>query len=271
MSYNDPSCVISDFEKNCTRLIYRLPRNGDYRPNLDAYFIGEGGLSVSQLKVVDASWNGSVNEIHLREPLRVLALTNEFGSTSLRRETNVKVYNSKAPDSKLSLPLLEVFPNSKKFRGIAPTDSADNGYHNTVVASVGDTLIISDINEILQIKILVREPLPTSVDQIASEELPKAFTVLNNYPNPFNPETNIQYALPIEAKVMLRIFNLLGKEVRVIDEGTKPTGKHIVKWDGKNDHSENVASGVYFYQVSFFPNGDSKVTITQVGKMILLQ
>ncbi|MCI0596633.1 MAG: multicopper oxidase domain-containing protein [candidate division Zixibacteria bacterium] len=72
---------------------------------------------------------------------------------------------------------------------------------------------------------------------------------LGNYPNPFNPETQISFRLPNAGKVDLRIFNLLGQEVRRLVSGEKTAGEHTVRWDGRDAAGELVASGIYFYRL----------------------
>ncbi|MCG8604645.1 T9SS type A sorting domain-containing protein, partial [bacterium] len=67
-----------------------------------------------------------------------------------------------------------------------------------------------------------------------------------NYPNPFNIETTIEYALPKDAKVQLRVFNLRGQLVRVLVDGFQKAGMKRVKWDGRNQDKKVVGTGVYF-------------------------
>ena len=70
-----------------------------------------------------------------------------------------------------------------------------------------------------------------------------------NYPNPFNSETSIQYDLAEQSDVKITIFDLKGRVVKTLNEGIKDAGQHIVVWDGKNEDSEKVSSGIYFYQI----------------------
>jgi len=82
--------------------------------------------------------------------------------------------------------------------------------------------------------------------------LPQAFAVGQNYPNTFNPETWIPYALPEDAEVALRIYDAAGKLVRYLDLGYREAGYYDTRttaayWDGSNDAGEEASSGVYFY------------------------
>jgi len=76
---------------------------------------------------------------------------------------------------------------------------------------------------------------------------PESLLLENNYPNPFNPTTQIRFGLPTTSKVRLMILNQRGQTVRVIVDGEKPAGWHTVTWDGKNESGHEVASGIYLY------------------------
>ena len=86
------------------------------------------------------------------------------------------------------------------------------------------------------------------------ENLPKAFALMPNYPNPFNPETWIPYQLTVPAKVTVSIYNLNGQIVRRLELGTRMPGSYVNRskaayWDGRNESGEMVSSGIYFYQL----------------------
>ena len=74
--------------------------------------------------------------------------------------------------------------------------------------------------------------------------LPKIFTLYPNYPNPFNPETTIEYFTPAAGDVSIVVYNLLGKEMATLVNNTLPAGEHRVTWD-----ASNVSSGIYFYRL----------------------
>ena len=68
-------------------------------------------------------------------------------------------------------------------------------------------------------------------------------------PNPFNPTTEIGYALPVPGHVRLRIFDVSGRMVGTLVDREKPAGRHCASWSGRDDGGRAVASGVYFYQL----------------------
>ena len=80
--------------------------------------------------------------------------------------------------------------------------------------------------------------------------IPKAFDLAQNYPNPFNPETNISYGLPEDANVVLKVYNVLGQEIRTLVDGQQSAGFFTVMWDGTNDFGEMVSTGVYIYRIT---------------------
>ncbi|MBF8297004.1 MAG: type sorting protein, partial [Bacteroidetes bacterium] len=79
--------------------------------------------------------------------------------------------------------------------------------------------------------------------------LPKTYDLSANYPNPFNPSTNIKFALPVEGRFALVIYNVLGQRVRTVAQGIRSAGEYTVQWDGRNDVGEVVQTGVYFYRL----------------------
>jgi flagellar hook assembly protein FlgD len=68
-----------------------------------------------------------------------------------------------------------------------------------------------------------------------------------NYPNPFNPVTNIQFANPSAQEVRLVIYDVLGKKVKELVHDTLPAGWHTFQWNARDEHGRQVSSGVYFY------------------------
>jgi flagellar hook assembly protein FlgD len=77
-----------------------------------------------------------------------------------------------------------------------------------------------------------------------------AITRLNgNFPNPFNPVTNIRYSLKEAGRVKLNIYNLKGQLVKQLLDTEVSAGDHQVVWDGKDDRGNSVASGIYFYRM----------------------
>ena len=76
---------------------------------------------------------------------------------------------------------------------------------------------------------------------------PLVTKLLNNYPNPFNPETNIRFTLQETAPAKLYVYNIKGQLVKKLIDEILPSGMHQIVWNGKDSNNRNVASGMYFY------------------------
>ena len=97
--------------------------------------------------------------------------------------------------------------------------------------------------------------------------VPTAYALSDNYPNPFNPATSIQYSVisgQSPPHVSLKIYNLLGQEVRTLVDEVQEAGYYRVYWDGNDDRGEQVSSGMYFYRLTA---GD----FTAIKKMTLVK
>jgi hypothetical protein len=88
---------------------------------------------------------------------------------------------------------------------------------------------------------------PISV--LGMDRIPDKFALSQNYPNPFNPETKFSYDLPEDSKVGIRIYSLLGKEMKTLEDGQKSAGHYTLTWDGKDNLDRMVSSGIYFIQM----------------------
>ncbi len=80
---------------------------------------------------------------------------------------------------------------------------------------------------------------------------PEEFELNQNYPNPFNPSTAISYQLSVTSDVTLRIYDVLGREVRtLINNENETAGNHVIQWDGIDSGGHRVGSGIYFYRLT---------------------
>lgn len=91
-------------------------------------------------------------------------------------------------------------------------------------------------------------PVPTRDRLVGVDDLPPALQIRLNapVPNPFNPRTTISFDLADPAEVRLEIFDLRGRHVRRLAEGSFTAGRHEIEWNGTSDAGRQVASGVYF-------------------------
>ncbi|RKY87001.1 hypothetical protein DRQ09_05195, partial [candidate division KSB1 bacterium] len=79
--------------------------------------------------------------------------------------------------------------------------------------------------------------------------IPDRYYLNQNYPNPFNSETTISFCIPEITRVSVKIYNLLGQVVKTLIDSDIFPGYYTVKWNGKNDYDEDVASGIYFITI----------------------
>ena len=100
---------------------------------------------------------------------------------------------------------------------------------------------------------------------LALQTLPAAFSLADNYPNPFNPATTIQYALPQAADVELTVYNVVGQPVRTLVAEHQNAGRYVVEWDATNDSGHSLAAGMYLYRLQ--AGGE----FLEVKKMLLLK
>jgi|SaaInl4_200m_RNA_FD_contig_91_317616_length_1795_multi_6_in_0_out_0_2 hypothetical protein len=103
----------------------------------------------------------------------------------------------------------------------------------------------------------------TDVDGKASV-MPLAYELRANYPNPFNPSTTIEYALPVSNHVSIDVFNGLGVKVRTLVSRNMTAGTYKATWDATDDHGNKVPSGIYFYKMN-------SSHFNSVQKMILMK
>lgn len=88
-------------------------------------------------------------------------------------------------------------------------------------------------------------PSPFAFAERELERIPENIGLSQNFPNPFNPETMIEYALPEAGRVSLKIYDLLGREVRTLIDAERPAGLHHAIWDGRDAAGSRADSGVY--------------------------
>ncbi|MBU1634629.1 carboxypeptidase regulatory-like domain-containing protein [bacterium] len=135
----------------------------------------------------------------------------------------------------------------------------DNGDFDTQRLSAGNHEITIGSGTVF----LLKKRTITSV--IEESQMVTEYELCQNYPNPFNPQTTISYQLPICNKVSLKVYDILGQEVRTLVNENKSAGCHSVVWDGRDNLGSYVCSGVYFY---YLKAGDE---FSQTKKLLLIK
>jgi uncharacterized protein (DUF1501 family) len=133
-----------------------------------------------------------------------------------------------------------------------------------VYASVLKQLFAANDTELLNVLLRQFNTLPLIIPQTSLQSKPKAesFGLAQNFPNPFNPSTNISYTLKKESFISLKVYDTSGRVIQTLVEGYKPAGQYTVSFDvtGKT----NLSSGTYFYRLKADKYTDTK-------KMILIK
>ena len=88
---------------------------------------------------------------------------------------------------------------------------------------------------------------PTFIEQ--TQTVPLKFEIQQNYPNPFNSQTVIEFCLPSSSHLVIKIFDILGRELNTIVSKNYTAGKHRIVWDGKDRSGHPAGSGIYFYLI----------------------
>ena len=84
---------------------------------------------------------------------------------------------------------------------------------------------------------------------VHEKNLPEKFFLKQNFPNPFNGQTTIEYSTPSASNILFKIYDMNGKEIRTLYNGYYNGGRAAITWDGKNKNSQLVASGIYYYSI----------------------
>lgn len=93
---------------------------------------------------------------------------------------------------------------------------------------------------------------------------PDRFELAQNFPNPFNPETDIMFSVPTQAVVRVQVYNIMGQLVRTLTNAPYSVGVHRIHWDGRSDAGTNVGAGVYLCRME-------APGFMQAKKMLLLK
>ena len=157
----------------------------------------------------------------------------------------------------------------------------------------GDSVNVINLSESITLepgdfKIYTTTKLPTpeagillDVEQIENE-IPTSFTLEQNYPNPFNPSTIIKYSIPFVISiptsrernlfVSLKIYDVLGREIKTLVNQEQASGVYQVNWNGDDSYGNKVSSGIYFYKINAGdPSSSSGQSFILTKKMLLIK
>jgi hypothetical protein len=112
----------------------------------------------------------------------------------------------------------------------------------------------------------VGEQDTTNCEQVSviNETFPITYNLYNAYPNPFNPVTTLQYDLPEDGFVNITIYDMMGRVVKTLVNGSQTAGYKSIQWNATNDRNEPVSAGLYLYTIQ-------AGKFRQTKKMVLLK
>jgi len=237
---------------------------GTVKRQLWVYAI-DSGLTISSQAVLDLSgiarvvaWVNGHLLLFVNNSMLSYALTDAFDLEFQREDvlpisvTDIRLANDKmyavGPEGIGIFSLENGIPELSQFGGRGGAKIAVEGH--VLATTDGGSINIYRLED---------EETPTP-----QPSLPRSFAVRQNYPNPVNAGTVIEYSLSATSRVEITIFNVLGQRVRKLVDVVRPAGTYQASWDGTNASGESVATGIYYYR---FKAGD----INETRKMVLLK
>jgi hypothetical protein len=130
----------------------------------------------------------------------------------------------------------------------------------TVIGPIGFVAVAGMSSRVTRFVVGVEEP----------EGIPTVYQLAQNFPNPFNPSTTIQYGVPTQSRVSLKFYNVLGQEIATLVDEVKEAGYFNVVWNGRNQFGSQIASGMYFYRLEAKAL-DGSDTFRDFKKLLLLK
>ncbi|MGH8014593.1 MAG: FlgD immunoglobulin-like domain containing protein [Candidatus Zixiibacteriota bacterium] len=118
------------------------------------------------------------------------------------------------------------------------------GIRGSQISTNGKTIATTDGSSIN----LYFDDSEVEIDEQAGLNI-ETVLLYENFPDPFNAKTNIQFELPFSANIELSIYNLLGQRVKTLANGSRPGGRYLVSWDGRDEQGNVASSGIYFYRL----------------------
>ena len=141
--------------------------------------------------------------------------------------------------------------------------SADQAEKQLTVTGLTDALVNKDVGTDLKYK---ENQVLIATTKIAVN-IPKEFMLCQNYPNPFNPTTTLEFGVPVDSKVKVEVYNVLGQLIAVLVNEVRPAGYYKVTFG-----SQSMPSGVYFYRMTAHQTtGGQAGSFVQTKKMQLIK
>ncbi|MCC7431601.1 S8 family serine peptidase [bacterium] len=243
---------------------------------LEAFLNQGGNLFLSGAEISNSVTGTAFAQTYLGAAKDPTGITNSFlKGLSTHPVGALKTYNIATPSQSYKDALVVSSGTSVAKYGTAGTlgtaiaSKTGNGWKTILtgfeaagISTSGGNPNLTPLDTLL-LKIALWFDTPTGVEEL-DLNVPVAYSLKQNFPNPFNPNTKISFVLPKEEKVILSVYNTLGQLVKTLFDGKGKFGKNSVVWNGTNELGKQVSSGVYFYRLE-------SENFSETKKMVLLK
>ena len=230
-------------------------------------------LSAFSFKIVPSETAGDYDLfVSINKPSQVFGMT-----MSLRFDSTLIAPKSmKQTELTDSMAMSYFFPKGKAnlaLAGIKPMNTAGNIAKFTFTlkkATIATDAVLFTMDKF----VLNEKDFATDIGGIAlsvkdGTAIPTEYALDQNFPNPFNPATTINYQLPNNSHVIINVYNLLGQLVATLMNDEQSAGYHFIKWNGTDSNNKTLSSGVYLYKIMAQSQGKNVFVATK--KMMLLK
>ncbi len=146
----------------------------------------------------------------------------------------------------------------------------------------GDSMVVTNTQNSIyldpgEFHIYTTVKLPTPEGDILNDvqknddQVVKEFALEQNYPNPFNPTTEIRFSVKENSHILLKVYDVLGREVKTLVNKEVNNGQYTITWNGDNNAGQRVSSGIYLYRMEAVPSGGNSGRFIQSKKMLLIK
>ncbi len=179
----------------------------------------------------------------------------------------IELFNTTYPNSELA--------SNKQYESLILAELQNTGSQGKMIPGYRDVIedgyrsLAQDYPE-TGVGILASIKLGQQSNENPVNTTPQKFLLASNYPNPFNPTTTIRYGLPESSDVSVIVYDITGREIIQLVDSRVPAGDRRVVWNGRDQHGNPVASGLYIYRLVAKSN-QTKQVFTQSNKMVLMK
>jgi len=230
------------------------------------------GISISLVKYHGGGYDGYATTVSFSDISLPVTLT-FFNLNEIPNQTAIKVEWQTESEIENAYWLLlrstendSVFATLQKIEGQGNSSvSSDYFYQDSdVEAGSNYTYQLADVS--------INGQITYHEEKSISVSIPKSFELFQNFPNPFNPNTNIKFALPEPSLVKIYVYNILVQKIVDLHNEQKKAGYHTVVWDGNNNHGNKISSGMYIYLMQAQGlSANQNVQFQKVKRMVLVK